>query len=132
LVDQEAKVEVRLAVEVDGDEQDVDEATSRLRRELLELDVDAVDRPPGPDPPPGARVVEAFVLGELLLRMTSSTVIFAEVAHVVLHFVRPTHAAKRSLRLRSGDDILEISDPKPEDKELIVAWLERHSAPAPV
>lgn len=49
----DASLEVQLEVDPDVDAHELDELTRRLRRELLELDVTAVERAPGAPPPLG-------------------------------------------------------------------------------
>jgi hypothetical protein len=49
---------LQVAVGPDTDAEEVAEATLRLRRELLELDVDAVEVPGAGEPPPGTGAVE--------------------------------------------------------------------------
>jgi len=58
-------VELRLdvGVELDAEAAELDEATSQLWQELLELDVEAVERLAGEAPPPGTRAAEATLLG---------------------------------------------------------------------
>ncbi len=44
-----------IMLEPDADDAELELAAAQLRQELLELDVDAVERPPGEPAPPGAR-----------------------------------------------------------------------------
>ena len=62
-----ATVGVQLAVGPDDDAEQVAEATLRLRRELLDLDVEAVEVPSAGEPPPGTRAVELAALGALVV-----------------------------------------------------------------
>ena len=48
------KLRIDLGVEPDADAAELDEATQQLRRELLELDVENVERPSAGPAPPGA------------------------------------------------------------------------------
>lgn len=56
------KLRVDIGVDADADARELDGETLELRRELLELDVDAVERPTTGPPPPGTRAVEAALL----------------------------------------------------------------------
>jgi hypothetical protein len=53
-----AMLGLQVAVGPDTDAEEVAEARLRLRRDLLELDVDAVEVPGAREPPPGTRAVE--------------------------------------------------------------------------
>jgi ferric-dicitrate binding protein FerR (iron transport regulator) len=56
-----------IGLELDFEAAEPEAAVSQLRRELLELEMDAVERPPAEQPPPGPRAVEAAALGTLLV-----------------------------------------------------------------
>jgi hypothetical protein len=53
--------QLRLQVDdEDADPEELADLTARLRDELLDLDVEAVERPRGESPPPGTRAVELW------------------------------------------------------------------------
>lgn len=54
---------INLAAGLDADAEQVADATLQLRRELLDLDVDAVELSRAGEPPPGTRAVELAALG---------------------------------------------------------------------
>jgi hypothetical protein len=63
----EGKRQLRLQVDdEDADPEELAQLTARLRDELLELDVEAVERPREGSPPPGTRAVELVAVGTLL------------------------------------------------------------------
>src|SRR3954453_2957076 len=84
--------------------EDLDQATINLRRELLELGVDAVDRPPGEAPPPGARAVDPLALGKLVVTL-GPRVVRAAVSTVRAVLARN---AARSATVRIGNDEITI------------------------
>jgi Effector Associated Constant Component 1 len=56
-----------IGLELDFEAAEPEAAASMLRRELLELEIEAVERPPAEQPPPGTRAVEALALGVLVV-----------------------------------------------------------------
>jgi Effector Associated Constant Component 1 len=120
------QVRIDVGVEPDADAADLDEATLQLRRKLLELDVEDVERPAEGSPPPGTRAVEAVLLGTLVVTATQELVgaVFRTVAGWLGR--RPN----RSVKLEIAGDSIEVTDPSAEDQQrLIEAFLARH-APA--
>jgi hypothetical protein len=61
------QLQVEIGLEPDADAAELDEETLELRQELLELDVNAVERPAAGPPPEGARAIELALLGTLLV-----------------------------------------------------------------
>jgi hypothetical protein len=119
-----AKLEVQLAIEGDAPAEESDELTGNLRRELLELDVEAVDRRRAEEPPPGARGAEAAELGSLLV--TLGPTVLGSVVETIRAWLSRDRG--RSARLQLGDDVLELSDASPEQqKQLIAAFLARNA-----
>jgi len=120
------KLRIDVGVEPDADAAELDEATQQLRRELLELDVDGVERPSAGPPPPGTRAVEAALLGTLLVTATRELV--SAVVRAVTGWLgrRPG----RSVKLEIAGDWIEVTDPSAEDQQrLIAAFLAHHAAP---
>jgi hypothetical protein len=123
----ELRLTIDIELEADTDAAELDTATLQLREELLELDVDDVKRPVGGPVPPGTRAVEAAVLGTLLV--TTSREVVAAVLRTIGGWIarRPC----RSVKLRIGDDAIEITDASDDQqRELIESFLARHAAAA--
>ena len=124
--DEGLQVRIDVGVEPDADAADLDEATLQLRRELLELDVQDVERPAEGSPPPGARAVEAALLGTLVVTATQELV--GAVVRAVAGWL--ARRPNRSVKLEIAGDSIEVTDPSAEDQQrLIEAFLTRH-APA--
>jgi hypothetical protein len=70
--EQSAMLGIRVTVGPSADAEDVAEATLQLRRELLDLDVDAVELVSAGEPPPGSRAVELAALGALVVTVAQS------------------------------------------------------------
>ncbi|GHH17593.1 hypothetical protein [Streptomyces lanatus] len=107
--------------------------TRYLREELLQLDVDDVKAAPGEEPPPGARVVGVVEVGTLLVTLGSSVTALNQVVGVLRDWLgrfRNTREDTRpALKLKLGDDVLEISEASDEQvAQALGAFLQRHSA----
>jgi hypothetical protein len=66
-----ATLDIQVAVGPGDDAEEIAEATLQLRRELLDLDVDAVELPSAGEAPPGTRAVELAALGALAVTVPS-------------------------------------------------------------
>jgi hypothetical protein len=120
-----AKLEVRLAIEGDAPAEESDELTVNLRQELLELDVDAVDRRRAEEAPPGARGGESADLAGLVV--TLAPTVLGSVVETIRAWLSRDRG--RSARLQLGDDVLELSDASPEQQEqLVAAFLARNAS----
>jgi hypothetical protein len=85
--------------------EELDEATRDLLRELAELDVEAVERPAGEPPPPGARGAEVQLLGTLLVTLGQGAL--GAVSAVLQGWL--SRRAGRTVKLTLGSDSVEIS-----------------------
>lgn len=120
-----AALSVQIAVEPDGDAEEVAQATLQLRRELLDLDVDAVEVPGEAEPPPGARGVDA-ALGALAVNLADPQLLAAVVATVRSWLAG---SSRRSIKLQLGGDALELTGvSSAEQRRLTDEWLARHTA----
>ncbi|HEU4398008.1 MAG TPA: hypothetical protein VFU54_09265 [Actinomycetota bacterium] len=124
--DQPAKLDIQLAVEPDDDAEQVAEATLQLRRELLDLDVDAVELPSGGEPPPGTRAVELAALGALAVTLAKSQMLGPVVAAVRGWLAG---SPQRSIKLELDGDVLELTGlSSKEQRRLTDEWLRRHES----
>jgi hypothetical protein len=108
----------------DSDAEEVAEATLQLRRELLDLDVEAVALQRAGEPPPGTRAVELAALGALVVTVTQS-----ELLGPVVAVVRAWLAGspQRSIKLELDGDVLELTAVSSrEQRRLTDEWLRRH------
>ena len=80
--EQPSALGVQVVVGPDDDAEEIAEATIQLRRELLDLDVDAVEVPGAGEPPPGTRAVDVAALGALIVHLANSQLLGAVVAAV--------------------------------------------------
>ncbi|MEA2311607.1 MAG: hypothetical protein QOE28_1575 [Solirubrobacteraceae bacterium] len=117
---------VRLTVELDEDgssgPEDLEEAARALREELLELDVDGVERPSRPAPD-GARAIEAAILGTLLVTLSKGAL--AAVAGTIQNWV--ARGGVRTVTLELDGDRIELGNASAEDqRRLLEAFVARH------
>ena len=108
------------------DDEEVAEATLQLRRELLELDVEAVEIPRAGDPPPGSRAVDLAAIGALVVTVAQSQLLASVVAAVQSWLAG---SRRRSIKLGFGGDVLELEGvSSDEQRRLTDEWLRRHES----
>lgn len=113
-----------LGVDRDEDAAELDEAARQLQRELLELDVEDVQRVREDAPPPGARGVDAAVLGSLAV--TAGKEVLGAVVRAIVQWIG--RRADRSVKLTIGDDSIEVSNVSAEEqRQLVESFLARHA-----
>jgi hypothetical protein len=121
-----ATLGIRLAVGPDIDAEEIAEATLQLRRELLDLDVEAVEQPRAGEPPPGTRAVELAALGALVVTVSQSQLLTPLVA-VVRSWLAGSQ--QRSIKLELDGDVLELTGlSSNEQRRLTDEWLRRHES----
>jgi hypothetical protein len=122
---------VRLRVDVglapDADAAELDEATRQLRSELLELDVaDVALLAEGP-PPPGARALDAAVVG--VLAVTAAREVVTAVVRSLERWVDSRSDRTVTIKLKRGEDSVELSGASRSDwHPLLESFLARDSA----
>src|SRR5271169_5983042 len=117
---------VQVVVGPDGDAEEIAEATLRLRHELLDLDVDAVEIPGAGEPPPGSRAVDVAALGALLVHLADSEMLAGVVAAVRSWL---SGSSRRSIKLELDGDFLELHGvSSQEQRRLTDEWLARHAS----
>lgn len=120
-------VGIQVAVGPDGDDEEVAEATLQLRRELLELDVEAVEIPRAGEPPPGSRAVDLAAIGALVVTVAQSQLL-ASVVGAIQSWLAGSR--QRSIKLELGGDVLELAGVSSvEQRRLTDEWLRRHESP---
>jgi hypothetical protein len=108
----------------DADAEEVANAALQLRRELLDLDVGAVEVPRPGEAPPGTRAAELAALGGLVISIAKPEVLAAVIAAVRSWVSR---SQRRSIKLMLGGDVLELTGvASDEQRRLTDEWLRRH------
>jgi hypothetical protein len=116
---------LRLEIEGPEDAERVEQLAASLRRELLDLGVDGVDRATDGAAPEGARAVEVLAVGALLVKIARSA---GDAAKVVAFLRRWSGRSGRSIKLTVDGDTIEVTAASSEQQErLIDAWIERQA-----
>jgi hypothetical protein len=121
---------LQLRLQLDGgsdvDEDETEDLTARLRRQLLELDVQSVDRVRAGEVPPGTRALEVMVLGGLLVTLSKSPELLKMVTGIVQSWV--TGRPGRSVELQINGDSLKVSGiSSDQQQQLIALFVGRHA-----
>jgi hypothetical protein len=123
--DRLATLGIQVAVGDGANAEEIAEATAQLRRELLDLDVEAVEQPRAGEPPPGTRAVDMAALGALVVTVSQSQLLTGVVAAVRTWLAS---SRQRSIRLVLGGDALELTGvSSQEQRRLTDEWLSRHT-----
>lgn len=117
---------IQVAVGPDADAAEVAEAALQVRRELLDLDVDAVEPQWAGEPPPGTRAVDLTALGGLVVTIAQSALLPDVLAAVRAWLSR---SQSRSIKLELGGDVLELTGvSSAEQRRLADEWLRRQES----
>jgi hypothetical protein len=120
--------ELALEVETlpDTDLEELAELTRRLRAELLDLDVDAVESMTTGDAPAGAKGVELLALGGLVVRFALQHEVLTSIVNGVRSWLHRQSA--RSVKLTLDGDSLEVTGMSSEEQDrLVELWVARHA-----
>jgi hypothetical protein len=121
-----ATLGIQLAVGPDADAEEVAASTEQLRRELLDLEVEAVEVPTAGAPPPGAKGIELAALGTLAVTVAQSQLLTGVVAAVRSWLAG---SPQRTIKLELDGDALELSGlSSREQRRLTDEWLRRHAS----
>jgi hypothetical protein len=115
---------VEIGVVVDADPEEVADSILGLRDDLLELDVETVDRAGLRPAPAGARG-PAEGTGALIVTLSDSAVLVA-LTHVLRSWVSRDRGRKVTIRI--GKDSLELTRASEQEQaSLVRAWLDQHA-----
>lgn len=119
---------VRLTLAEEGaDAERLDQVSGFLRRELLDLDVDAVTPLPAGEAPPGTRGFDVATVGGLLVTIGQSTQALQMIVTTVRAWLGRGGAVRRSVRVEIGGDVLELADASAEEQDRLVdLFLRKH------
>jgi hypothetical protein len=119
-----ATLGVQVALGPDSDAEEVAEATLQLRRELLDLDIDAVELAGAGEAPAGSKAVELAALGALVVTVAQSQLLAPVIAAIRSWL---GGAPQRSIKLELDGDVLELTGlSSREQRRLTDEWLSRH------
>jgi hypothetical protein len=108
----------------DADPEELADLTARLRSELLDLDMEAVEPLRAGQPPPGTRAGDLLAVGTLIASFARPELLAAIVAAVRSWL---GGAGGRSVKLEIDGDALELTGvSSKEQRRLTDEWLRRH------
>ena len=114
---------LEVALAPDADAAELEHATSQLREELLELDLERVDRPTEPAPP-GSRGLDVAALGTLIVGAGRGAI------GPVLTAVQSWVARRSSRRVKitiDGDSLEQTNASREDQRRLLESVLARQS-----
>lgn len=121
-----AQLELSVDTGRGADAEELERLASSLRTELLELDVDAVERARAEEPPEGTRAVEALLAGAVLVRLARNKDVLSSVVRTVRMWLGED--TQRRVRIELDGDVLELTGVSDEERgRLLDAWIDRHA-----
>jgi hypothetical protein len=122
-----AELAVELQAGPDTDAEELAQLASRLRTELLDLDVDDVRQPARGEAPGDAKGAGLMAAGELVVGLVASPQMLASIINTVQSWLGRNYS--RSVKLTLGGDALEVSGvSSSEQTRLIDLWVSRHGS----
>jgi hypothetical protein len=123
------QLEINLHVDDDVSPLEMESLTAAMRRELLRLDVQSVDRVSAGPAPPGAKGVELEALGALIVSIGQAAPVLGQVVEAIKAWV--ARSPSRSVKLTLQGDTLEVGGmSETQQRQVIKDWMARHPRPA--
>lgn len=119
-------ISIQVDIGPDSDAHEVDELTSKLRHQLLQLDVAAVERPTLGPAPPDTRGVDAASVGALIVQVGTGAAAILPVIKTVQNWL--SGSKNRRVKLQIAGDTLEVTGLSSDEQErLISVWIAQHT-----
>lgn len=122
-------------VDPDADDERLSDLTQNLRTDLLELDVDSVERLKQGEAPPGTRAIELAAIGTLVVVLKGSVQLAEQVVSTVRSWLDRTpegEKSTRTLKLTLNGQTLELSAAtEAQQQQLVEQFLKSSLAHAP-
>lgn len=123
------QLEINLHVDADVSPFEMEELTAAVRRELLQLDVESVDRVAGGPAPEGARGIDLGAIGALVVNLGKATPVLGQVVEAIQAWA--SRAPNRTVKLTLAGDTLELGGMSEADQHQVIRdWMARHAKPA--
>jgi hypothetical protein len=121
--DEVLDITITLGAGPDSDERELDELTSQLRRQLLELDVESVEAVRSEDVPAGAKPVDVAAIGALAVSLAPNAL--KQVMAMVEQWV--ANRRTNSVKVVVGGDSIELANAgRAEQEQLVQMFVEKH------
>lgn len=123
------QLEINLRVDDDVSPLEMEELTAAIRRELLQLDVQSVDRVSGGPAPEGAKGIELAALGALIVNLGKATPVLGQVIDVIQAWA--ARSPNRTVKLTLEGDTLELGGmSETQQRQVVKDWMARHAKPS--
>ncbi len=123
--DDHSQLAINLQVDDDVSSREMEELTAAIRRELLQLDVESVERVSGGPAPEGAKGIELAAIGELIVTLGKATPVLGQVVQVIQAWA--ARGPKRTVKLTLAGDTLELNGMSEKEQHQVVKdWMARH------
>lgn len=106
--------------EVGADPARLEELTTRLRSELLDLDVNDVERVSAGDAPDGSRAIELAAVGALIVTMEQSGALVAKVVSTIREWLKRDPEPSRAVKITLGDQTIELTAASSDQQDRLV------------
>jgi len=133
------RLQVQLELDDGASREEIERLTAAMRRELLQLDVAAVDRVPGEAAPEGAKAgLEIAAVGALMVTLGNAGSTLEQIVSTMRSWV--SRSSDRTVKLSLDGDTLEVAgsaSPSPASRSLATSSpvtqlaIVRGSAPSP-
>ena len=125
----QGELSVELQAGPDTDAEELAQLADRLRAELLDLDVDAVQQPVRGEAPEDSKGAALVAAGELVVRLVASPEVLVLIIGGVRSWLRRSRV--RSVKLTLDGDALEVTGVSSAEQERLVdLWVTRHATGA--
>lgn len=116
-----------LEPDLDDDRESLGEAVDLLRRELADLDVDAVAPLSSGNVPAGSKAVELLAVGTLLIQAVLTPEVLASIVATAGAWLG--RRSGRTIKMTLDGDTLELTGTSSEEQQRMVElWIDRHGS----
>jgi hypothetical protein len=130
MTDDQGQLAINLEAGDDVSPYELEELTAAVRRELLQLDVESVDRVSSGPAPDGTRGLDVAAIGALLVSLSKATPVLGQVVDVIQAWA--ARSPNRTVKLTLDGDTLELNGMSEDEQRRVVRdWMARHAKPAP-
>ncbi len=107
--------------EAGADPARLEELTTRLRSELLDLDVNDVERVSAGNAPEGSKAIELAAVGALIVTMEQSGLLLAKVVSTIREWLKRDPEPTRAVKITLGDQTIELTAASSDQQDRLVA-----------
>lgn len=120
--------QISLSLAEEGaDDERLDALTGYLRNDLLQLDIDDVQRAAG-EAPTGSRAVDVAALGALVVTLGSTATGLKDVVAAVRGWLSRGGGVRRTVKIEIDGDVLELSEVSAAEQDRLVnLFVDRHA-----